>query len=175
MKKYNVAVVGATGMVGSKFLEVLSEKNLPVDNYYLFASAKSAGKVIDFMGKPHTVIELKEENVTDKHIDIALFSAGGGTSAQFAPVFARHGAVVIDNSSQWRMDKDVPLVGARGQSSRHRLAQRHHSQPQLLHHSGNGSAPSPSAQVRSQEDYLLYISGGKRRGRCGIQRLARGT
>lgn len=110
MKKYNVAVVGATGMVGSKFLEVLSEKNLPVDNYYLFASAKSAGKVIDFMGKPHTVIELKEENVTDKHIDIALFSAGGGTSAQFAPVFARHGAVVIDNSSQWRMDKDVPLV-----------------------------------------------------------------
>ena len=110
MKKYNVAVVGATGMVGSKFLEVLSEKNLPVDNYYLFASAKSAGKVIDFMGKPHTVIELKEENVTDKHIDIALFSAGGGTSAQFAPVFAGHGAVVIDNSSQWRMDKDVPLV-----------------------------------------------------------------
>ena len=56
MKKYNVAVVGATGMVGNKFLEVLSERNLPVENYYLYASAKSAGKVIDFMGKPHTVI-----------------------------------------------------------------------------------------------------------------------
>ena len=55
MKKYNVAVVGATGMVGNKFLEVLAERNLPVENYYLYASAKSAGKVIDFMGKPHTV------------------------------------------------------------------------------------------------------------------------
>lgn len=110
MKKYNVAVVGATGMVGSKFLEVLTERQLPVENYYLFASSKSAGKVIDFMGKPHTVIELKEENVLDKKIDIALFSAGGETSKQFAPVFAKHGALVIDNSSQWRRDENVPLV-----------------------------------------------------------------
>lgn len=110
MKKYNVAVVGATGMVGNKFLEVLTEKQLPVENYYLFASAKSAGKVIDFMGKPHTVIELTEENVKANKVDIALFSAGGSTSAKFAPVFAKCGAVVIDNSSQWRMDKDVPLV-----------------------------------------------------------------
>lgn len=110
MKKYNVAVVGATGMVGSKFLEVLTEKNLPVENYYLFASSKSAGKEIDFMGKKHVVIELTEENVKKQPIDIALFSAGGGTSARFAPVFAAHGAVVIDNSSQWRMDKNVPLV-----------------------------------------------------------------
>ena len=63
MKKFNVAVVGATGMVGNKFLEVLTEKQLPVDNYYLFASAKSAGKKIQFMGKEHTVIELTEGNV----------------------------------------------------------------------------------------------------------------
>lgn len=110
MKKYNVAVVGATGMVGSKFLEVLTEKNLPVENYYLFASSKSAGKEIDFMGKKHVVIELTEENVKKQPVDIALFSVGGGTSAKFAPVFAAHGAVVIDNSSQWRMDKNVPLV-----------------------------------------------------------------
>lgn len=110
MKKYNVAVVGATGMVGGKFLEVLSERNLPVENYYLFASAKSAGKIIDFMGKPHTVIELKEENILDKKIDIALFSAGGDTSKQFAPIFAKHGVLVIDNSSAWRRDEDVPLV-----------------------------------------------------------------
>lgn len=110
MKKYNVAVVGATGMVGNKFLEVLTEKKLPVENYYLFASAKSAGKVIDFMGKPHTVIELTEDNVKARKIDIALFSAGGSTSAKFAPVFAAQGAVVIDNSSQWRMDPKVPLV-----------------------------------------------------------------
>ena len=110
MKKYNVAVVGATGMVGGKFLEVLSERNLPVENYYLFASAKSAGKIIDFMGKPHTVIELKEENILDKKIDIALFSAGGDTSKQFAPIFAKHGVLVIDNSSAWRRDENVPLV-----------------------------------------------------------------
>ena len=110
MKKINLAVVGATGMVGNKFLEVLTERKLPVENYYLFASAKSAGKVIDFMGKPHTVIELTEENVKKVNVDIALFSAGGSVSKTFAPIFAAQGAIVVDNSSQWRMDKDVPLV-----------------------------------------------------------------
>ena len=110
MKRYNVAVVGATGMVGNKFLEVLQERMPPVDNYYLYASAKSAGKVIDFMGKPHTVIELKKENIVDKKIDFALFSAGGGTSKDFAPIFAEQGTIVIDNSSQWRTDPTVPLV-----------------------------------------------------------------
>ena len=110
MKKYNIAVVGATGMVGRKFLEVLSERNLPVENYFLFASAKSAGKTIDFMGKPHTVIELNEQNVLDRKIDIALFSAGGDISKQFAPIFAKHGALVIDNSNAWRRDPEVPLV-----------------------------------------------------------------
>lgn len=110
MRKINLAVVGATGMVGNKFLEVLTERKLPVENYYLFASAKSAGKVIDFMGKPHTVIELTEENVKKVKVDIALFSAGGSVSKTFAPVFASQGAIVVDNSSQWRMDKDVPLV-----------------------------------------------------------------
>ena len=110
MKKFNVAVVGATGMVGNKFLKVLSERNLPVENYYLFASAKSAGKVIDFMGKPHTVIELTDENIKKYKVDIALFSAGGSTSARFAPVFVECGATVVDKSSQWRMCDDVPLV-----------------------------------------------------------------
>ena len=110
MRKINLAVVGATGMVGNKFLEVLTERKLPVENYYLFASAKSAGKVIDFMGKPHTVIELTEENVKKVKVDIALFSAGGSVSKTFAPIFAAQGAIVVDNSSQWRMDKDVPLV-----------------------------------------------------------------
>ncbi|MBE5750529.1 MAG: aspartate-semialdehyde dehydrogenase [Clostridiales bacterium] len=110
MKKYNVAVVGATGMVGNKFLEVLTEKQLPVENYYLFASAKSAGKVIDFMGKPHEIIELSEKNIEGKNIDIALFSAGGDVSKQFAPIFAKHGILVVDNSSAWRRDPEVPLV-----------------------------------------------------------------
>lgn len=91
MKKFNVAVVGATGMVGNKFLEVLTEKQLPVDNYYLFASAKSAGKKIQFMGKEHTVIELTEDNVAalDGKVDFALFSAGGAVSKEFAPQFVK--------------------------------------------------------------------------------------
>ena len=110
MKKYNVAVVGATGMVGRKFLQVLEERNLPVENYYLFASAKSAGKKVAFMGKEYEIIELTPDSIKGKDIDIALFSAGAGTSKTFAPLFAELGAVVIDNSSQWRMDPDVPLV-----------------------------------------------------------------
>lgn len=112
MKKFNVAVVGATGMVGGKFLEVLEERNLPVENYYLFASAKSTGKKINFAGKEHTVIELTSENVSalDGKIDFALFSAGAGVSKEFAPLFVKAGAIVVDNSSQWRMYDDVPLV-----------------------------------------------------------------
>lgn len=105
-----MAVVGATGMVGSKFLQVLEERKLPVSKYYLFASAKSAGKEIDFMGEKHTVIELTPENIKGKDIDVALFSAGGSISKEYAPLFAEMGVTVIDNSSQWRMHDDVPLV-----------------------------------------------------------------
>ena len=110
MKQFNVAVVGATGMVGRKFLQVLEERKLPVAEYYLFASAKSAGSTVPFMGKEYTILETSRENIAGKHIDIALFSAGAGASKEFAPVFAEHGAVVIDNSSQWRRDPEVPLV-----------------------------------------------------------------
>ncbi|NLB42121.1 MAG: aspartate-semialdehyde dehydrogenase [Clostridiales bacterium] len=110
MKKYNIAIVGATGMVGQKFLQVLEERQLPVENYYLFASARSAGKKINFLGKEYTIEELNETCFDGKNIDIALFSAGGGTSQRFAPIAASKGIVVIDNSSAWRMDPDVPLV-----------------------------------------------------------------
>ena len=110
MKKYNVAVVGATGMVGRKFLQVLEERKLPVENYYLFASKRSAGKKIKFMGEEYTVLELTETCFDGKNIDIALFSAGGDTSLKYAPCAAKAGAVVIDNSSAWRMNDDVPLV-----------------------------------------------------------------
>ena len=109
MKKYNVAVVGATGMVGRTFLKVLEELKLPVENYYLFASARSAGSKVEFIGKEYTVEELTE-NSFDRDIDIALFSAGGSTSEKFAPIAASKGVVVIDNSSAWRMDPEVPLV-----------------------------------------------------------------
>lgn len=110
MKKYNIAVVGATGMVGRTFLKVLEEYKLPANEYYLFSSARSAGKQIDFMGKKYIVEELTEDNILNKKIDIALFSAGGSVSLKFAPVFTQHGAVVIDNSSAFRMNEDVPLV-----------------------------------------------------------------
>lgn len=108
MKKYKIAVVGATGMVGRTFLKVLEEYNLDAD-YALFASARSAGKELDFMGRKYTVRELCETSF-DEGFDIALFSAGGSTSEKFAPIAASHGCVVIDNSSAWRMDDEVPLV-----------------------------------------------------------------
>ena len=109
MRKVNLAVVGATGMVGRTFLKVLEEKNLPINNFYVMASARSAGSKLTFMGKEYTVEELNEHSF-DKPIDIALFSAGGSTSAKFAPIAAQHGCVVIDNSAQWRQDPKVPLV-----------------------------------------------------------------
>ena len=108
-RKPNVAVVGATGVVGSTFLKVLEERDFPFENIYFMASKKSAGKKLPFKGKEYIVEELTEHSF-DKPIDIALFSAGGGTSAKFAPIAAAHGVTVVDNSSQWRMDKEVPLV-----------------------------------------------------------------
>jgi aspartate-semialdehyde dehydrogenase len=107
---YNVAVVGCTGMVGRKFLEILEERDFPIKNLYLYASAKSRGKVLKFKNSDFVVEELEEKNIKDKKIDIALFSAGAGVSLKFAPIFSRYGAVVVDNSSAWRMDEKVPLV-----------------------------------------------------------------
>ena len=101
--------VGATGLVGQTFLKVLKERNFPVEKLYLYASAKSAGKTVNFVGKDYTVIELKDENIKDD-IDVALFSAGGDMSKEYAPKFKAKGAIVIDNSSAWRMEKDIPLV-----------------------------------------------------------------
>ena len=109
-KKVNVAVVGATGKVGETFRKVLEERNFPIDKIYFFASAKSAGKEIDFAGKKYKVEELTEKSFDDKEIDLALFSAGGGTSKKFAPIAASKGIKVIDNSSQWRMYEDIALI-----------------------------------------------------------------
>lgn len=106
----NIAIVGVTGMVGQKFVEVLQERNIKADNFYLFASSKSAGKTVSLFNKDYKVIELKEENIVDKQIDFALFSAGGTISKEYAPIFAKHGAIVIDNSSAWRQDPNIPLV-----------------------------------------------------------------
>ncbi|MBA4311646.1 MAG: aspartate-semialdehyde dehydrogenase [Chlorobiaceae bacterium] len=108
MKQYNVAVVGATGLVGRKMIQVLEERKFPVAKLRLLASAKSAGTTIVFNGQPVDVNKLTKNSF--KGIDIALFSAGGAISKEFAPHAVKAGALVIDNSSAWRMEPDVPLV-----------------------------------------------------------------
>jgi len=105
---YNLAVVGATGAVGKEMFRILDQRNFPIKNLRAFASEKSKGKKLDFKGE-----KIKVENLASssfKNIDIALFSAGASISRQFSPLFAREKAVVIDNSSAFRMDEDVPLV-----------------------------------------------------------------
>lgn len=105
----NFAIVGATGVVGTKMIERLAESNLEVDNIYMMASAKSAGKKLNFRGREITVEELNDSSF-DKDIDYALFSAGGDTSLRYAPIAEAHGVIVIDNSSAWRMDPEIDLV-----------------------------------------------------------------
>ncbi len=107
-KKISVAVVGATGAVGETVLEILEQRNFPVDKIYPLASAKSAGSKIQFNGKHETVINLAEFDFSK--VQVAIFSAGGHISEKFAPIAAKAGAVVIDNTAHFRRDKDIPLV-----------------------------------------------------------------
>ena len=107
MKKYNVAILGATGAVGQEFLNLIEERNFPFAELKLLASKRSAGKKIQFMGKEYTVEEATDTSF--EGVDIALF-AGGAASKTFAPAAVKAGAVVIDNSSAFRMDPEVPLV-----------------------------------------------------------------
>ncbi len=108
MKSYNVAVVGATGLVGRKMTQVLEEHNFPVKNLTPLASERSVGKEVSFKGEKVKVQKLTPESF--KGIEIALFSAGASVSKEFAPIAAKAGTVVIDNSSAWRMDPSIPLV-----------------------------------------------------------------
>lgn len=107
MKKYNVAILGATGAVGTEFLKLIEERNFPFNELRLLASKRSAGKVLKVCGKDYTVEEATKDSF--KGIDIALF-AGGSISKEFAPYAVQAGAVVIDNSSAFRMDSNVPLI-----------------------------------------------------------------
>ena len=109
MKKYKLAIVGATGLVGRTALKILEEKNIPNLEYTLFSSKKSAGTELKFMNTRYLVHELKDFSF-DEHFDFAIFSAGAETSRHFAPIAASKGCVVIDNSSAFRMDDDVPLI-----------------------------------------------------------------
>ena len=104
-----VAIVGASGAVGQEFLRILAERNFPIDELVLFGSSRSAGRKYTFKGKEYEV-KLLQHNDDFKDIDIAFVSAGGSTSAEFANTITKYGTVMIDNSSQFRMEKDVPLV-----------------------------------------------------------------
>ncbi|MBO0472008.1 aspartate-semialdehyde dehydrogenase [Enterococcus sp. DIV0242_7C1] len=107
-EKYNVAIVGATGAVGTKMIEMLADSTLPLNHVKLLASKRSAGKELMFKGQTLVIEELVPESF--ENVDIALFSAGGSISKQFAPEAVKRGAVVIDNTSHFRMDPEVPLV-----------------------------------------------------------------
>ncbi len=108
-KKYKLAIVGATGLVGRTALKVLEEKNFPNCTYTLFSSSKSAGTKLEFLGQTYIICEL-QENSFDSKFDFAIFCAGGEVSQKFAPIAASKGCIVIDNSSVFRMDPQVPLV-----------------------------------------------------------------
>ena len=107
-EKYDVAVVGATGAVGRRMLEILEKRDFPLGSLTALASARSVGQKLSFMGGKIEVKELQEDSF--KGIDIALFSAGSSISKSYAPIAVNSGCIVIDNSSEWRMVKDVPLI-----------------------------------------------------------------
>ena len=109
-RKYNVAVVGANGAVGEEILTILQEIEFPLNKLVPLASARSLGKTVEFNGKDLPIVELTDKVFQDEEVEIALFSAGGSVSAKFAPYAVEAGAVVIDNTSHFRMDADVPLV-----------------------------------------------------------------
>lgn len=109
MKNYKLAVVGSTGVVGRTVLKVLEEKKLPISKYVFFSSSKSAGTKLNFMDKEYIVQELTESSFTEK-FDFAIFSAGSDTAKKYAPIAASNGCIVVDNSSAFRMDNEVPLV-----------------------------------------------------------------
>lgn len=109
MKKFKIAIVGATGLVGRSVIKVLEERQLPIESYGLFATKSSAGKIISILGQDYTVQELNE-NSFDSGYDFAIFAAGGNISKEYAPIAKEHGCIVVDNSSYFRMDENVPLV-----------------------------------------------------------------
>ena len=105
-----VAIVGVSGAVGQEFLRVLDEQNFPIDELLLFGSERSAGRTYNYRGKDYTVQLLRDEPEDFRGVDFAFVSAGASVSKKYADVITKHGAVMIDNSSAFRMDPDVPLV-----------------------------------------------------------------
>ena len=170
MRKFNVAVVGATGAVGEELFRVMEEVDFPVGELLPLASAKSAGTEIEFKGKNHKVVELTETVFDEHEIDIAFFSAGGSVSEKYAKFAAASGAVVIDNTSHFRMDADVPLVVPECNPQDIELWKetgiiavenpRHHRQPKLLDHSNGANFKTARRRLRHQPRGRIDLSGG---------------
>ena len=134
---YKVGIVGATGLVGMTFLRVLEEREFPIDELYLFASARSAGRSIEYRGKNYVVEELKETSF-DREMDYALFSAGGEISKRYSPIAAR----MSGSYRQQQCFQDgggCTLNSARGKPRGGFISQKYHSKPKLLYNPGSGS------------------------------------
>ena len=146
-KTFNVAVAGATGAVGNQMITCLEERDFPVKTVKLLASHRSAGRQLRFRGETVVVEEMTKGSF--KGVDIALFSAGGSTSKEFAPIAAEAGCVVVDNSSQWRMDPDVPLVVP--EVNPHAIAgytkKGNHCESQLFHHPNGGAVEADPSRI----------------------------
>ena len=166
----HVAVVGATGAVGIEMIKTLEKRNFPVGKLTLLASARSAGKKLKFRGQDVTVEELTKDSFTG--IDIALFSAGGSISKEFAPIAAKAGCVVVDNSSAFRMDDAVPLVVPEINAADVKVAQGHHRQSELHHGHHADGAVSAAPGIRLQAHFCLQLPGRlrhRRQGHRGIE------
>jgi aspartate-semialdehyde dehydrogenase len=155
----HVAIVGATGAVGQEFRKVLSKRNFPAEKYTLLASARSAGKQVEWIGGTLTVQELTAESFAG--VDLALFSAGGSISKEFAPAAQAAGAVVVDNSSAFRMVAEVPLVVPESESRRHQAAQGHYREPELFDDHHAGAALAATSSGAGQACGGGYLSGGQ--------------
>jgi aspartate-semialdehyde dehydrogenase len=158
-----VAVVGATGLVGSKMLQVLAERNFPVTELLPVASERSIGKEVKYSGKNYKVVSAA--SAIDSKPAVALFSAGGATSLEWAPKFAAAGITVIDNSSAWRMDKTKKLVVPENQCRRADKRRQNHRKSELLHHPNGGCSESPAQEIQNKTDRCVNLSKRYRYGR----------
>ena len=161
MKQYTVAIVGATGAVGTQMLQCLEEQEFPVGELKLLASPRSAGKKVETPWG-EVVIDAAAPECFDG-VDIVLGAAEDDVAKALYPEAVRRGAVVVDNSHAFRLDEGVPLVVPRDQRGRHRLSPRHHRQPQLRHHHRPGSHLAAAPAGRREAHDRLHLPGRIRR------------
>ena len=166
---YRVGVLGATGLVGTTILELLARARIPGRGDRAVASERSAGKAIEWGGEQLEVRALSEDSI--QGLDIALFSAGGAVSAEWTPRLVEAGAVVVDNTSSWRMDDDVPLVVAEVNPDDARRPQGDRRQPELLDHADGRRAEAAPRRGRDRAPRDRHLPGGLRHRQGGVDEL----